>query len=225
MDDLSKDLNQAMIGCRMNGVLCNHLMYADDTCIIAPAPSAMYKLLKICTEFAKNNSIVFNHTKSKYLCFKPKSLLNLYVPDMYFNGEVLTSVTCTKYLGVVIDSSAQDNVDILRHVRAIYTRGNMLISRFKICTDEVKLCLFRSYLSSIYGGQLWTNFKSNVFKKAVVAYNNVYRKFFNIRRGPSMSAIYVNSGIDHFNVLVRKNLGSFRQRLLNCDKMHLFLVL
>ena len=136
---------------------------------------------------------------------------------MYFNGEVLTSVTCTKYLGVVIDSSAQDNVDILRHVRAIYTRGNMLISRFNICTDEVKLCLFRSYLSSIYGGQLWTNFKSNVFKKAVVAYNNVYRKFFNIRRGPSMSAIYVNSGIDHFNVLVRKNLGSFRRRLLNCN--------
>ena len=34
-----------------------------------------------------------------------------------------------------------------------------------------------------------------------------------------MSASYgnVNSNIDHFNVLDRKTLGSFRQRFLNCD--------
>ena len=99
-------------------------MDADDTCIAAPSPSAMYKLLEICTDFATNNSIVFNHTKSKYLWFKPESLLNLHVHNVNFIGEVLPGVTCTRYLGVVIDSPAQANGDILHHVRAIYTRGN-----------------------------------------------------------------------------------------------------
>ena len=89
MDDLSTVLNNTFIGCSINGVLCNHLMYADDTCIITPSPSAMYKLLKICTKFAEDNSIIFNSSKSKLMCFKPKSLKSLYVPDMYFNDKIL----------------------------------------------------------------------------------------------------------------------------------------
>ena len=56
-------------------------------------------------------------------------------------------------------------------------------------------------------------------RKAIVAYNNVYRKLFNIRRGVSMSATYVAHFVGSFNVLLRKNLGSFRQRVLNCDNL------
>ncbi len=217
MDDLSYTLNNVKIGCHMNGVLYNHLMYADDTCIIAPSPSALFKLLALCTEFAAENSIVFNSSKSKYMCFKPKSLSNLYVPDMYLNDKVLKCTSDTKYLGVLINCDLQDDDDIMRHVKATYTRGNIMISRFKHCTEDVKHCLFRSYLSSIYGCQLWTCYKSNVMKKAVVAYNNVYRRMFHVKRGESISAIYVSNNIDSFNVLIRKYLGNFRERLLHCD--------
>ena len=54
IDDLSSALNNSMIGCSFNGVLDNHLMYADDTCVIAPSPSALYyyitlDLYKDCT--------------------------------------------------------------------------------------------------------------------------------------------------------------------------------
>ena len=45
MDDLSVCLNNSTIGCSMNGVITNHIMYADETCIIAPSPSALHKLL------------------------------------------------------------------------------------------------------------------------------------------------------------------------------------
>ena len=34
-------------------------MYADFTCIIAPSQSAMFKLLKICTELTNDNTICF----------------------------------------------------------------------------------------------------------------------------------------------------------------------
>ena len=66
MDDLSSALNDSMIGCSFNGVWCNHLMNADDTCIIALSPSAWFKLRKVCTEFAKDNTIMFNRSKSDY---------------------------------------------------------------------------------------------------------------------------------------------------------------
>ena len=41
MDELSCNLNQSYIGCSMNGMIINHLMYADDTCIITPSHSAI----------------------------------------------------------------------------------------------------------------------------------------------------------------------------------------
>ena len=53
MDDLSSALNDSKIGCSFNGVLCNHLMYEEDTCIIAPSPPPLCKLHQMCKEFTK----------------------------------------------------------------------------------------------------------------------------------------------------------------------------
>ena len=39
-------------------------------------------------------------------------------------------------------------------------------------------------------------YKPNVFKKSIVAYNNVCRNFFTIAKGGSMSALYVSNGLD-----------------------------
>ena len=65
MDDLSLLLNSSKVGCAMNGVTINHLMYADDTCLIAPTPAALQQLLNICSEFAYTSSVVFNEGKNK----------------------------------------------------------------------------------------------------------------------------------------------------------------
>ena len=210
MDDLSKRLNKSGIGCSFNGVLYNHLMYADDTCIIAPSPCSLYKLLGECSDFAIENTILFNSSKSKYMCLKPKSLSKLHVPNMYLNGELLKCVSKTKYLGVFIDNPVTDDEDIMRHVKAIYARGNIMVNRFKTCSEDVKIHLFQSYLSSVYGSQLWTTFKPSVFKKAVVAYNSVCRKLFSIGRRDSMSTFNVANNLDSFNVLYRKSIGNFR---------------
>ena len=51
MDDPSVCLNNSKIGCSMNGVITNLSMYADDTCFIAPSPSALPKLLGMCVNF------------------------------------------------------------------------------------------------------------------------------------------------------------------------------
>ena len=55
MDVLSCNLNQSYIGCSMNGMIINHLMYVDYTCIIAPSPSALQELIDISADFAVSN--------------------------------------------------------------------------------------------------------------------------------------------------------------------------
>ena len=48
------------------------LAYADDLVLLAPTPSAMRQLLRICDEYAYEFSIKFNAKKSKWLAIVSK---------------------------------------------------------------------------------------------------------------------------------------------------------
>ena len=48
MDDLSKMLNDSVIGCYVDNVCVNHVFYADDSCLMAPCAIALQQLLNIC---------------------------------------------------------------------------------------------------------------------------------------------------------------------------------
>ena len=65
----------------------------------------------------------------------------------------------------------------------------------------------------LHWNQLWTTYRSPVMTRISVPYNDVYRWFFKIRRGVSISAIFVSKGIDSFNVLRRKLIYSFMKRI------------
>ena len=213
MDNLSMELNKSGIGCVINDSPVNHLMYADDMCILAPSVTGLQNLLNISAEYAQMNTIIFNESKSKCMCIKPKNMSELYVPNVKLNHKNLVWVQLYKYLGVMMDSSCKDDTDIKRHIRGVYTRGNLIVNRFRNCSDDVKTRLFKTYCNSIYGGALWNNYTKPCYRKAKVAYNDIYRALFHIARGVSMSNIYVTKGIDCFNVLARKLVYSLWQRL------------
>ena len=58
--DLSVELNKSNVGCFMNGVTMNHLLYADDTVLLSPSPSGLQKLLHICEIFGHGYELEFN---------------------------------------------------------------------------------------------------------------------------------------------------------------------
>ena len=176
-------------------------------------------MLKVCEKpslaFAQSNFVKFNESKTKCMCFKPKNQSCLYVPDISLNNKVLSFVPSYRYLGVIVNDKLDDDDDIMRHVKSLYARGNMLISRFRKCSDEVKTKLFKSFFSNAYCSQLWCVYRQSVYKKSYVAYNNIYRKLFDVKRRVSISAIYVNNNIDSSAVLIRKSVYSLKTRL--CD--------
>ena len=217
MDGLSNDLKRSKIGCKINGEILNHLLYADDSCIIASSPSALQKLLNICCEYAETNSIIYNELKTKCICFKPSNCKDLSVPALFLKRVQLKFVNSIRYLGVIISNDMTDFEDMMRHRKYMYAKGNILVRKFKECSDSVKLRLFRTYCYNVYGGHLWSKYKTLDFHKLIVAFNDVYRLLFNVKRGVSMSEIYVNSNIDHFKIIVRKASYRFRLRLQKSD--------
>ena len=80
---------------------------------------------------------------------------------------------------------------------SLYSRGNILIScfklcwcvikqhssiliscfKFKTCSSSIKVKLFRSFLWNAYGCHLWSTYKQYMYKWVVVG-NNICRKLF-----------------------------------------------
>ena len=224
MDGLTKVLNDSKIGCNLNGIVINHLMYADDSCIMSPSPAGLQKLLDICCMYAESNSIVYNELKTKCICFKPKSRRYLVTSAIHLGKSKLTFVDSIKYLGVIISKDMADTLDMNRHKKYLYSKGNMLCNKFKDCSSEVKVRLFRTYCNNVYGGHLWTTYKTKDMNRLNVAFNDTYRMLFNIKRGVSMSEKYVTDRIDCFKVLLRKAAFSFQTRLYKSDNKYIKLI-
>ena len=117
----------------------------------------------------------------------------------------------------MLDDKLNDELDLKRHENSLYRRGNVLVPHFRDCATEVKDYLFKTHFSNDYGCQLWTAYRNPIMIRISVPYNDVYRWLFKIRRGVSMSAIFVSKCIDSFNVLRRKLIYSFMQRIYTSE--------
>ena len=74
-----------------------------------------------------------------------------------------------------ICNTMRDDTDILCQRRQLYARANVLARKVYMCTDEVKILLFRTFCCNLYTCQLWWNFTQTAMRKINVAYNNAFR--------------------------------------------------
>ena len=107
--------------CYFNSMRINHVMCADDICLLAPTASAMQSLLDVCYEYGTDNDILFNPPKSIFTVFKPKGY-KLYLPTVSVGQEALKYVSEYKYLGFSFSDSKCDDCDMLRQMRSLYAK-------------------------------------------------------------------------------------------------------
>ena len=216
IDDLSQDLATCKSGCYINEQYMNHVMYADDICllalVLAPSAIGLQRLLDVCFDFSIRNDIMFNPIKSVCVVFKSKSN-KLYCPTVNVDYDILEYTAYTKYLGFTFSVNVQDDDDMLRQMRTLYIRSNKLLRTFYHCSIDVKLELFRSFCTSFYCCYLWTAYKKSTFNKLRVAFNNAYRRVLGLPWRSSASAMYANFGIQNFEAVIRKSTFGFTQRL------------
>ena len=70
MDDLSVCVTQ----CHLNETVTNHVMCADDICLMEPSAIALQKILNLCYEFSQSSDIIVNPITSQFMVFKPNRL-------------------------------------------------------------------------------------------------------------------------------------------------------
>ena len=212
VDDLSDYLVKSQIGCHIDSLCVNHVMYDDDICLMAPSPAALQKLINICYDFSMQNTLSFNSSKSVCMVFKPR-LYKLSSPSLYMSTEKLEYTNSTKYLGFTFSSDKKDDNDMLRQLRILNTQSNGILRLFNCCSIDVKLALFRIYCACFHCLYVWTHYKKSTYSNLRVAFNNVYRRVLKFLPRSSASTMYAVNHIDSFEVLVRKPVVGFIERL------------
>ena len=122
----------------------NHVMYADDICLMAPSPAVQLYVYSLIYDFSVQNDLSFNSSKSYCMVFKPKSY-KLSCLLLYMDSQLQKYVDNVKYLSFTFSSDQKDDNDILRQLRMLYTKSNRLLRLFHHCSVDVKLAFFRSY--------------------------------------------------------------------------------
>ena len=89
----------------------------------------------------------------------------------------------------------------------------MFIRKFYMCTRKVKIQLFKSYCSSYYCGHLWWCYKESVFKRLVIASNDVFRNLLSLPRRTPASQLFVSCNVPTSAIIIRKQVLGLNQRL------------
>jgi len=209
MHDLDVSLTTRNVGCGINGVLINHLLYADDLCLICPSVKCLQLLIDHCCEYAKNHDIIFNCDKTVCMSFMSKRFKLLNPPHVTLSGGALKFVESVKYLGCYLQSDLSDNLDIKNHVKLFCIRSNSIIRKFRPCSTSVKSHLFRSFCGTFYGMPLWCNFNKATIDRMRVCYNNGFRILHGLEWRCSASQMFVKDNVRSFGEIHRRVAYSF----------------
>ena len=219
MDNLSIKLNKLPVGCCVNSVTINHLMYADDTVLIAPSVKGQQKLLDVTQSYGQYHNIVFNQNKTVCMHVIGKRQKWSGSTPVKLNDKILKFVDEHKYLGHFIHKNLSDNCDMLKQIRSLYCRANMLNKKFGLCSDSVKILLYKLFCANFYCGSLWCDFTQSVYNKIRVSYNNSFRILLKLPKFCSASEMFVYSDIPNFEALLCKHRYSLMTRIKNCNNL------
>ena len=144
--------------------------------LVAPSLSSLKQMIQICEQFAESQSITFNPSKTKLLCFNMK--LESKVPPIYLNGERVSIVENEKHLGNYVSTDIEDR-NIIADVCDLYQRSNLLISDFRACDSITLDSLHKIYCMHMYGSELW-NLNCRYVDEFKVAWRKVKRRIWRL---------------------------------------------
>jgi len=115
-------------------------------------------LLQICDSYAAEYDITFNPDKSKFLVIpgtKRRHVYNAMCNYCFFVGnKMIDNIDRFSHVGHIITSFLLDGDDIVQRRNTFVGQTNNVLCFFNKLNNMIKLKLFKSYCTSIYGAEL-----------------------------------------------------------------------
>ena len=88
VNELSECLNKSGIGGSMNSTIINHMLYADDICIISLSSAGLQQLLNICIGYSELHDLTFNAKNSMCMYFSTSMNKHCGCPVIYLGNSI-----------------------------------------------------------------------------------------------------------------------------------------
>ena len=146
------------------------------------------------------------------MIFWPRKYNSKFAPEFSLSGVRLPIVDRYEYLGYTICDTQKDDEEMMKRMRKLYGTGNMIINRFRNCSDDVKILIFKTYFSNIYCNPLWCDYSVRTFGRLKVAHNDIFRSLMKQPRDISISGFFVHCNVNNLNNMLRLRAYSFLNR-------------
>ncbi|XP_065645667.1 uncharacterized protein LOC136076125 [Hydra vulgaris] len=219
IQDLISSISNLRIGCNIGGIFMNVLAYADDMVLIAPSWFSLQKLISFTNKESSLINMSFNTKKTVCMVFNPtqkSKVISNSFPELCVSGCEIAFVESFKYLGHIIKNDLTDDLDIIKEVKGLYTRTNILIRRFHLCSTRVKVKLFKAYCICLYGVPLWQNYNDKTMARLQYCYNKCAKMFFGYNKYDSISYMLLEFRLPSFHTIILNYKHAFRKQLMAC---------
>ena len=157
-------------------------------------------MLPICSSYANSHSLSFNAEKTKLICFS-KSLHQDQKDVIYFNDVELIFSDHVLHLGHLLSSDLNDKQDIVRVIKDVNYKANLILYTFRYLDPFLLTFLFKMYCLSLYGCILWS-LSSSSLKSLQVSFNKILRKIWHLPRNSHTSIVLCTARISFVSNLI-----------------------
>ena len=193
---------------------CNIHMYADDVQLytsckknnVSACVDGINRELTLVYDWATKNNLRINPTKTKCILIYKNNSVNLeLIPKIVINNEPVEYVNTVKNLGVIFNTSLSWNNHIYAAIGKVYGMLRVLWTTQYFTPFKIRMLLAKTYLipTLFYSCEIFANCDTISNRKINVAFNNIARYVFNIKR------------FDHISIYSKEMLGMSLNNFLN----------
>ena len=157
----------------IGGKRINHMLYADDLCIVSLSSAGLQKLLSIFYQYWAMHSITFNVKKSVCMFFRCSTNKTCDITNVVLSGNNIDYMHKTKYLGVLLCSDMKTSIDVCRQTSKFNAQANTLLRSFAIVQTMKNVYCFVHFAPTLYCSPLWFNSTSSSIKKLKTSYDTI----------------------------------------------------
>uniref|UniRef100_A0A8D8W2L6 Craniofacial development protein 2 n=1 Tax=Cacopsylla melanoneura TaxID=428564 RepID=A0A8D8W2L6_9HEMI len=129
--------------------------YADDIGLIARTKTRLIEVFRDLEEKAKGIGLIINDSKTQYMIASANKTLK--PVDLVINDRTFKVVTSFKYLGNLIDNSAQCSTSIKERIQAGFRAyyANLSLLKNKLLNRAAKIQIYKTLIRPVvtYGGE------------------------------------------------------------------------